>query len=781
MTRFIRFILKYRALVGALLVLSVVVSLYAARTIRARFQFRDFYDYPGNTELPLFRQDIDQFGDPAGYVVAMVESDDVFRPDVVAYVQKLTQALEPERTFARVRSLTNVHAIRGTADEVVSGPLYAQLVERPGGLAEFKRFALQSPLLRRRLVSADAKATAVLAEMRTPTAFSTFDEHHAALGLVERAISRIPAPPGTEVRVTGAPAVEAGVTASLVSDQLVLMPGVLVVLCIVLYLTFRSWHGIVLCLAAVGVATVWTAACFAQLHRPVDIIGSVIPTTILVYGVVDPIFVLARVMLKLESGLKREEAIVRSFSELALPCFLTSLTTSIGFAAFVTARQLTIRYYGLTVAIGVLLAWVTSMTVLPVLLSVVPLPKRQLSTGAWERGLDRALGALWDGLRKRVPHAIVASVVLLVAGSWFASKQHLDNVYVDELPHGKARRDVRHLEQKLSGVLGLTVHLQGARDSMKRPAVLQAVQAVDTTMEREPAVTLSTSLSDLVAEANQAFLGGDQQERRVPSSQALIAQYLALIEPSDRATFVSSDYSQSHLAIVITDQGSERTRALVAKLRKAVESAGFVDLGVKAEITGTGVVGYTELDRVVEELLWGFITAFGLIVLLQWALFRSLRIALIGIIPNLLPVVACFLTLRALGIHLRIDTALVLCISVGGLFNTTIHLAARVRQLAIEGQRDADGIVGLAMRTVGPPSLFTAAALSAGFAVLLLSSFPGLQALGLLSMVTLVIGFFADMIVTPVLLRAGFDWKSFLRAAPPSGGAVLPAIAPTVE
>jgi predicted RND superfamily exporter protein len=538
-----------------------------------------------------------------------------------------------------------------------------------------------------------------------------------------------------------------------------------------LFFTFRSFHGLLLCLATVSVATVWAAAVFALMGRPVDIIGSVIPTTILVYGVVDPIFVLTRVLHKLEAGRGKHDAIVEALSELALPCFVTSLTTAFGFAVFVTARALTIRYYGLSVAAGVLFAWLTSVTVLPLLLSIAPLPKRRFSTHALTRRVDATLAALWGWLRHRVPQAIALTLVALLGSAFFARKQEVDNVYVGALPHGQILRDTRASEQKLTGVLRVIVYLEGPADAMKQPAVLKAIEKVDATMERQRLVTLSSSLADLVGAANHAFQG-DVRERRVPESPRLIAQYLALVDPGDRADFVTDDYSRSHIALLLEDAGSKATREVVAALERAIAEAGFDALGVKASLTGNGVVGYGELDSVVTDLLYGFVIAFAVIVLVQWIAFRSLRIALISIVPNLLPVIACFLALRAAGVDLRIDSAIMLCISIGGLFNTTIHFAARVRQRLRETRETPDEVILHAMRAIGPPALFTAATLSAGFAVLLLSRFPGLQQLGLLSMITLLSGVVSDMTVTAALMRAGLDWK-----AAPSNATQLTAAA----
>ena len=763
MAAFIRFILRHRALTAAVLFVLLGLAMFSARTIRLRFQFRDFFDYPANPNLALFKEDNEEFGDPAGYVIAMIEADDVFQRDVLEYVHQLTAALEPDPIFSRIRSLSSVHAIRGKGDDVTSGPLMTEIPATPAAMAELKQFVLASPLFVRRLISADGKTTAVLAQMRTPAQFSSVSEQKAAVASVEKVLAAHPAPPGVHVRITGAPVIEVGVTDSIIKDQLVLMPAVMSVLLLMLFLVFRSSHGIILCMAAVNAATIGTAGIFALMGRPVDLIGSIIPTTILVYGVVDPIFVLTRVLNKLEAGKAKVDAIVESFTELGLPCFLTSLTTALGFAAFVTARAPTVRYYGITVAIGVLLAWVTTMTVLPLLLSVFPAPKRRFGSLASTRFIDGKLASLWGFLKGRLGFAVVATCVVLVIGGFAARKQHINNVYVEDLPHGQAQADVRVLESRLSGVVRLTVHLDGPRDAMKQPAVLKAIEMIDTTMEHHPLVTTSSSLADLVGEANQAFNAGDPSMHVVPASKALVAQYLALVDPADRADFVTDDYAKSHIALLLLDTGSEDARAVGRYLQGVIARSGIEALGVKASLTGNAVVNYSELDSVVEELLYGFVTAFLIIVALQWLMFRSLRIALISIIPNLIPMIACFVTLRLLNFPLKIDSGLVLCISIGGLFNTTIHFAARVRQRVAAGDREPDGVILHAMRATGPASLFSAVTLSGGFAVLLLSSFPGLRALGLLSMVTLLVGFFADMIVTAVLMRLGFNWKTAMR------------------
>src|SRR6185503_6015232 len=136
-------------------------------------------------------------------------------------------------------------------------------------------------------------------------------------------------------------------------------------------------------------------------------------------------------------------------------------------------------------------------------------------------------------------------------------------------------------------------------------------------------------LADLVAEENQAFMGGDPAEHRVPASQALVSQYLAIIDPADLSDFVDAAYARSHIRILTEDPGSAAFRDLKRTLGAQCEKL-LAPLGIKVTLTGTAMIGYAALDDVVADLLLGFVIAFGIILAFVLVLFRSVRIALIA-------------------------------------------------------------------------------------------------------------------------------------------------------
>lgn len=763
---YIRWLLRHRSLVLVAVLIATGAAALSAVRIRMRFSEADFYDYPGNPAVPLLKRYYKDFGDPGGFVVVLIEAPDVFRRPVLDYVERLTRELEPDATFSHVRSLATAKVVYGDATGVATGQFMPALPGTPEESERLRRVALGSELLARRLVSMDSTTTVIVTDMSGPEALREMGRSARAIDAVRAHVEKIPRPPGVRARVTGAPVLEVEATRLLLLDQRLFVPLATLLILLAAYVTLHTLHGIALLLSAIFVALVWTAGVFPLFGRPVDMVCSTIPATLLVYGAVDPIFVLTRFVSKLQLGRGREQAIEESFTELMLPCFLTSLTTALGFYSFATMRLPTLVTYGKITALGVSFAFVTTVTVLPLLLSWLPVPRASASAQRVDRWIEGRIAALWGALRRRKGVVASAAAALIVVGGLLALRQTISVYYVGNLPPGETVEAIRVLERKLSGVTRTVVLLEGEPGSMKRPEVLRAIAAIDQRAERDPTVTTSLSLADLVKEVNVAFMGGDAAERRIPTSRSLIAQYLAILDPEDRADFVNDDYSATHIRILSEDHGSAPWRELDAQLRQVVQRE-CEGLGLRASITGFAPTFFPVLDRLVIELLLGFVLGFSIIVLFQLLIFRSWRIAALSIVPNLIPAIACFVLLSLLGITLRLGTVLFLSVSIGGLFNTTIHFAARSLQRLQEGARDFDEVVEHSLVKVGPPSLFTAVILSLGFAIFLLSRFPDLKVFGILSMTVLGVGFLSDLIVTPVLLRLFFDWE---RAAARAGG-----------
>jgi predicted RND superfamily exporter protein len=290
--RYIRWLLAHRRAVTVALLLCTGLAVWSARRIAFRFAFEDFYEYPGNPDVPVMKRYYQDFGDPAGFVVVLVEADDVFQPAVLGWLDAATRALEPAHELARVRSLTNAKAVHGTDGEVTSGLLMPALPRTPEEIEQVRRVAVHSKLLVRRLVSADSTATVILAELARHG--GDFGEGAAAIDAVKRALARVPAPAGIEVSVTGAPVVDAEMSAIMIGDQLIFVPLAMLLILVTTFMIFRSAHALLMLSTPVVVALLWTLGVWPSFERPIDMLSSTFPAVLLVYGAVDPIFVMSR-------------------------------------------------------------------------------------------------------------------------------------------------------------------------------------------------------------------------------------------------------------------------------------------------------------------------------------------------------------------------------------------------------------------------------------------------------------------------------------------------------
>lgn len=735
------------------------VSAYAARRIAVRFAFRNFFDYPSNPAVITVDRYHDYFEDPAGYVAIVIESEDVFSHDTLAYVTALTEALEPNPVFSHVRSLSNARAIRAENDSVDVGMLLPKLPATQAESDHLRKIAMHSRLLHRLLVSEDSHSTMVAAQLAVPPSSSTLPDLRKAIEIVNGALWTHPPPLGITTRVTGAPVLEVEASDALVLDQIVFTPIAILLIVVALWLAFRCIHGVAMPVIAISCAALWTAGIYPLFGRPVDMVASTIPATLMVYGAVDPIFVLRRYLDKLRLGRAKEDAIIETYSELTMPCLLSSLTTAVGFAAFATLDLPIIVNFGAIMAIGVMLAFVTTMIVLPMLLAILPVPPPLAVSTRIATRIDRALTAAWHWLSRQRRKILISAAVLIAGGALLGAHQTVSVYYTRILPPGTTEDNIRLLEHQFVGVIRSAVFLEGPKDSMKQPKVLQAIGRISDVAAEYPIVTAVVSVSDMVREMNRAFMEGDPKELRVPDSANLTAQYLQMLDPADRQRLLTEDDARSHVMIFSMDHGTAEWRPM----RDAVMAKAQAELApfhIQISMTEQSPAGFDALDELVYDVLRGFVTAFLLVLVLVAIVFRSIRLALISAIPNLVPVVACFVLLRVFGISLRVGTVLFLSVSVGGLFNTTIQLVARLRQqIAAHPELSPDAAIEDAVRDVGPPALYTAVILSLGFAIFGLSRFPDLRVFGLLASTTLLVAFVSDMMLSTTLLRVFYRWR----------------------
>jgi predicted RND superfamily exporter protein len=339
---------------------------------------------------------------------------------------------------------------------------------------------------------------------------------------------------GIEIYAAGFPVLVTVLPELLIADQRTFVPMIMLLIILTLYAAFRSFWGILLPLLTVIISVIWVLGFLVLCGKAVEIVTSVLPPLILVIAIADAVHVLAHYQEELERNRNRQEAVRDATAYILVPCFLTSVTTSIGFGSLMVSQIRGIRDLGLLASFGVMGAFVVSITLLPVLLSVLPVESFQRPARRRLPIVDRGLAGLARFNESHKVLVLVSTLALIgfsVAGIFRLKVETTLLKYLkDDNPLVRA---VMHIEEYLTGTstLDLVFTFDGP-DEAKSPENLAKVLALEGFLKEKPQVTHVFSLVDILRRMQQGFQGGDPAFYRIPDTQEENAQYLLLYSMS---------------------------------------------------------------------------------------------------------------------------------------------------------------------------------------------------------------------------------------------------------
>ncbi len=738
----------------------------------------------------------DSFGIGREIIVA-VEADGpegVFTPEILAGVAGLTDAVKEIDGVNEgdVRSLTDAEAVTGTDDGLDIEPFYDEPLTSQDQARSVRGKVFENPVYVGRLVSEDGSIAAIIvsADQQGPVEPSE---------IYRRVAERVAAHeiPGTRILVGGNPAIEYWFGRQMAAELTELVPLSLFVVIAVLFLCFPSatpmvllrraaliavaaiacslwffddvpWTKVVLAVGAgtlltgpgvalptliVATSVVWTWGLQALLGMPVYVAGTMVPALLLAIGCADGIHVLERYYETAREGLSAEQTVVAAMLEVWRPVVLTSITTAVGFGSLVLGRMAVYQVFGFTLAFGILIAMLLSLSVLPALLAMVPLSKVPHPQNRRREFLPSALAGLGAWIERNrigvVGSGLLTAVVFAVASAWL----FVDYSWVESLePSTPALEADRVLRSKLGGTMPLNVIVRAREpEGIKDPVLLRAMDSVLDDLARDPMVGDTRSLAEYVRRMNKAMNGDRPEELRIPASRDLVAQYLLLYSLSGDASelddMVDYAYQSANLSVLL------RTDSMREVERGILETERLLDLhvrslGASATITGPAVFQYTVLNMIVSSQVASLLTAASLVFGFVWLLLGSLTVALICMLPPVFTSLVNFGVMGAIGIPLGPDRAMVSAIALGIGIDYSIHLLAHFRDLVERGE-EVDAAVVIAMRTTGRAILFNGLVVVTGFAVLGMSRSPTNAVFGWMIAGNMAVACVAALILVP--------------------------------
>jgi uncharacterized protein len=778
-----RLLLRFQWPLLALVVLATVLLGWQAAQVRFDFSPRSIF-LTSDEEVGFLDEHRQVFGDEDGIVVVLVEAEDVFQPHVLEQVVAISDAFDDLEDIDKVLSLTTMPELSGSPPLLEIKPLLEEIPTTAAEIADLRERTLSSRVFLHRFVNPEGTATAILGIFDLEVVEEL--DRRPTLAAIEDFLVRNPVE-GVSSVVLGVPVVNREYAVRLQQDMTRAIGLSIILICFVLFFLFRNAYSVALPMSAVGVCVVWTVGYMVLAGDSFNIINVIVPTLLLVIGIGDAVHFLTTYYQERGTGTEHEQSIHRMVQRIGAACLLTSVTASIGFASLIVARIDIIKGMGRVAAAGLMIAYLLILILVPTTLSKIKPPKsvviRDPSTGL----LGRLLVWLGDVVtRHKAPVIAVTAVVciLAVVGSF---RVESDSFLLEELfKKNPVSQALHHSEDVLTGVMPVEISIKvDTEGGVLEPEVLRGMVALQEHMADDPFIGHSVSIADLILEIADVTRGvADIPETRRDAAQLLV--YFEMSEdPSFLDSMVDVNRSTARISTTLRDWGTDnffawydgtgvcdaRAKCGTPMLELIDQSFGTTDgkrEGLEVRVTGAALVSARALSRLVEDMVWSLLTAFLVISLLMMVLLRSLRIGLLSMIPNVIPLLVTLGFMGWVGIPLRTSTALIFSISLGVAVNDTIHFVTRFREELFR-TGDRGEAVRLTMLSTGRAIMFTSILLIAGFGTMLTTRFVGIMQMGILGAVTLSAALLGDLLLLPVCLGIFRPWSRHVEKKKQTG------------
>lgn len=748
-------VIRYRWIVILLSLLFVVLAASGGKYLEFTNNYRVFFS-KDNPELLAFDALEKRFS-KNDLVLFVLEPKDgkVFTNEVLAAVEELTEKAWQIPYSSRVDSISNFQYTEAEEDDLIVRDLYENGKDlKVEEIDRIKDVALHEPLLVNRLVSEKAHVTGISATILLPGE----DMNKELLDVISY-VRKIKAETeekysDIKVHLSGVVVMNNTFGESSRNDLVKLVPISFALMLIMLVILTRSISGTCLTTLVIFFSILTAMGLGGRLGFPITPPSASAPIMILTMAIANSVHVIVTFLHALHEGRNKFDAIKESVRVNFQPVFLASVTTCIGFLSMNFSDAPPFRHLGNFVAMGVAMAFILSMTFLPAMLSLFPARVKQIINQD-----DPVMYRLGEFIvRKRKPLLWGMSALVIFLATFIPRNELNDNFvkYFDESI--SFRTDTDFLTENLTGFFNLDYSLDtGKEGGINDPDYLKEVDAFAEWFRAQPETIHVSTLTDTIKRLNKNMHGDDPEFNRLPESHDLTAQYLLLYEmslPYGLDLNNQIDVAKSSTRLIASFE-TLTSNQLIELDNRAYEwlkkHTSHIDVS-KDPASGASKMFANIGKRNIHSMLIGTTMALILISMILVLAFRSLKIGLISLMPNLVPAAMGFglwgLLVGQVGLALSVVSGMTLGIVV----DDTVHFLSKYLRARREKGYGAEDAVVYAFTTVGRALVITSVVLIAGFLVLSQSSFELNAGMGLLTAIVIAFALLADFFLLPSLL-----------------------------
>jgi uncharacterized protein len=790
-----QFVYRTRFILLALLLAFTVFMGWQATRVKLSYEFVRAIPVD-NIKYKAYQEFRKKFGEDGNLMVAGVQSDQLFSAKNFEAYSNLHRALKNVPGVDDVLSIpsaVNLQLNTETA-KLEARRIFVDSILSAESLAKARTEFEGIPFYKGLLYNPDTKAYLMGIRVNGDSLNSRSRDH--VMTQIATALDSFEQKTNIEVHRSGLPLIRTVMAKRIQEEMKFFLLASVILAAVILLLFFRSVSAMLISLAVVGVGVVSSLGTIALFDYRISVLNALIPPLMVVIGVPNCIYFLNKYHTGWLETKDKKNALVHMISKMGVVTLFCNITAAIGFAVFALTQSQILKEFGIVAGINILLLFFISLALIPALLSILPPPKAHQTKYLNSRVITGALERMESWVVNHPKFTFTGTFLVLLLSSVGLFRLKSQGFIVDDIPHNdKIYTDLKFFEKHFRGVMPLeiTIHVPKEKEVLGDKAWRQFVHKViekigtleDSLYNNHPALGKPTSLVDGLKFIYRARTGNDTLTQLDAEAWSLVKQGL-LQQGLDSnrkgpssgvnklmSSFIDSAKQEMRISVPMADVGTLELNRILKKVETDVNSILdsakniYIDDGIvpadstkfKVEFTGTTVTFLEGSNYIIKGLKESIFWAFVLIALSMLFLFRSFRILLCSLIPNVVPLIITAGIMGWMGIPLKPSTVLVFSVTLGIAIDITIRFLVNYRQeLPLHGN-DPMETVKQTMRQTGLSIIYTSLVLIAGFVIFIFSNFGGIKALGLLTTITLLVATITNLVLLPVLLLLGRRMK----------------------
>lgn len=702
---------------------------------------------------------LDTFGEEGNLIVIAIQDTAFFTPDKLQSWETLNQNLKRYPEIESVLSVENLKGLqKNTREERFEFvPLLDSITNNQKVLDQFQqKLFMELPFFKELLFNPKTGTIRSLVYMKKDVVNTAARKDFIFTNLLPE-IESFEKDKGVNLRVSGMPYVRTLNAQNIVDEIGLFVVFATLLTSFIFFLFFRSFRATFISLLVVLIGVMWAFGVLGFLLYEITVLTALIPPLIIVIGIPNCIFLINKYQLEVAKHGNKAKSLQRVITKIGNATLMTNLTTASGFATFILTNSKILKEFGIVASLNIIGIFLLSLFMIPILYSFMDRPNSKHLKHLKNKWIEGIVIKMEIIVRHKKIAVYVVSLVGLILGIIGIYQVKISGSIIEDMPKKAAFfDDIIFFEEEFNGIVPLEISIDAKRPKgIYSLSTLRRIDKLHKTIEEIPELSSPVSVVNAFKYAKQAYYNGNVNYYQLPTVQEnrFILPYInnASGEGDLLANYVDITGQLGRLTTFMRDVPTERMEEIEMELLKEIQKI-FPEKRYNVELTGKSLLFLKGTHYLIKNLFLSLLLAIVLIALFMAYMFRSTKMIIVSLIPNLLPLIITAGVMGFTGIPLKPSTILVFSIAFGISVDDTIHFLAKYRQELIASNWKIKRSVYAALKETGISMFYTSVVLFFGFIVFMSSNFGGTRALGGLVAVTLLFAMLANLILLPSLL-----------------------------